>query len=71
MGRPPARQLLLEAGYDEQRVVDADRQADHDHHQRDEEDELELLAYHGNGCQGQDDGHHGQAQREQGGHHRA
>ena len=63
-----AAHLLPEAGNDEERVVDAHRQADHGDHQRDEEAEFEDLADERHQAQCDGDGHHGQTDRHQRGH---
>ena len=53
--------LVPEAGYDEDGVVDPHGQADHDDHQRDEEDQVEGLADQRGYAQGDYYAHDGQA----------
>ena len=63
--------LLPVAGDDEQRVVDADGQADHRDDVGDEEGELEPLPENGGDAEGDDDGEDAEHQWHEGGHHGA
>ena len=66
-----AIQFLPEPGNDQQRIIDAHRQADHGDHHGHEEDQFEELTDDAHRSQSQHNGYHGQSQRQQGGDHRA
>jgi hypothetical protein len=66
---PPAA-FLPETGDNEQRVVDAERQAHAGHHVDDEDRQAELLRDDGGDPKADDDRHQGHEHRHESGHHR-